>query len=167
MDPLSVGLGLAGFGMRLFGGMGASEEAKKQAELSKQNFKYNQQLQENRHKAMLLASRRQQLEILRNSQRARAMGLNAAVSQGAQFGSGIQGGYGQVAGQTNTNLLGNFQSLELGQESYGLNRKISANNMLISESQSRMSQDQGIMSLGGSLLQSAPTIGKLFGGFGI
>lgn len=164
MDPISIGLGLAGFGMRLFGGMGASEEAEQQSELSRQNFSLNKDLQENRHKAMLLASRRQQLEILRTSQRARAMGLNAAVNQGAQLGSGLQGGFGQIAGQTNTNLLGNFQSLALGEESFGLNSRISANNMQISESQSSQSQDQGMMSLGGSLIQAAPTIGRLLGG---
>lgn len=77
-----------------------------------------------REKAMNLDARRRQMEIIRNQQRYRALALTNATAQGAQFGSGIQGGYGQISGQTGVNLLGVQQNLGIGQDIFALNRQI-------------------------------------------
>lgn len=75
--------------------------------------------------AMEIDAKRQQLEILRNQQRARSLGLTNATSSGAQHGSGLQGGYGQTSGQTGVNLLGVQQNLQSGRNTYAANRNIS------------------------------------------
>src|SRR5690349_12770116 len=80
-----------------------------------------QQTEAQRFAAMELDARRQSLEAIRQGQRARALGLTAATQQGAGFGSGLQGGYGQISGQTNQNLLGVGQNLEIGRNIFGIN----------------------------------------------
>lgn len=164
MDPISTGLGVAGFGLKLLGGLFGSSAASEIHEA--QQRIYQEQLKGNieKQKAMMLASRRQQLEIIRNEQRARALALNSAVSQGAQYGSGLQGGLAQVSGDANTNLLGNQQSMQIGQTMYGINNNISKYNLQVSEAQTSLSNAQGLASLGGSLIQAGPTIGNLFKG---
>lgn len=75
--------------------------------------------------AMELDARRQQLETIRNQQRGRALALTNATAQGASKGSGLQGGYGQVSGQTGVNELGIQQNLQIGENIFGLNTAIS------------------------------------------
>lgn len=166
MDPLSAGLGIAGLGLKIFGGILGSGAADAAYEAQKGIFW--QQLAENgqKYNAMLLSSRRQQMDILRNNQRARALALNSATNQGAQYGTGLQGGIGQISGQTENNLLSNSQSLEIGKNMSEITNKISAYNMQISGAQTDMANAQGIASLGGALMSAGPTIGKIAQGFG-
>jgi hypothetical protein len=49
----------------------------------------------------------------------------AATGAGAQFGSGLQGAYGQISGQSGVNLLGIRQNLELGRNIFDINAGIS------------------------------------------
>lgn len=86
----------------------------------------NEQLVEGQKaQAMELDARRQQLEVIRNQQRGRALALTNATAQGASKGSGLQGGYGQVSGQSGVNALGIQQNLEIGRNIFGLNTGIS------------------------------------------
>jgi len=78
-----------------------------------------------KRQAMEVDARRQQLEIIRNQQRGRALGLTTATSQGASKGSGLQGGYGQISGQTGVNLLGVQQNLQAGRAIFDANSNIS------------------------------------------
>jgi len=77
-----------------------------------------------KRQAMEVDARRQQLEIIRNQQRGRALGLTTATAQGAGKGSGLQGGYGQISGQTGVNLLGVQQNLEAGRNIFNANANI-------------------------------------------
>lgn len=86
-----------------------------------------QAIQVQQKQAMELDARRQSMEIIRNQQRSRALGLTAATSQGAAKGSGLQGGYGQASGQSNVNLLGVNQNLQIGEAIFGYNTDISNN----------------------------------------
>lgn len=85
---------------------------------------YERQVEGQRQQAMELDARRRSLEVLRNQQRARAVALTNANAQGAARGSGLQGGYGQIAGQSGVNLLGISQNLQIGQNIFGLNNQI-------------------------------------------
>lgn len=78
-----------------------------------------------KRQAMEVDARRQQLEIIRNQQRGRALGLATATAQGASKGSGLQGGYGQIAGQTGVNILGVQQNLQAGRNIFDANANIS------------------------------------------
>ncbi len=83
------------------------------------------EIEATKRQAMEVDARRQQLEIIRNQQRGRALGLTTATAQGAGKGSGLQGGYGQVSGQTGVNLLGVQQNLQAGRNIFDSNASIS------------------------------------------
>lgn len=83
------------------------------------------EIEATKRQAMEVDARRQQLEIIRNQQRGRALGLTTATSQGASKGSGLQGGYGQISGQTGVNLLGVQQNLQAGRAIFDSNAAIS------------------------------------------
>jgi len=161
MDPISIGLAAVGLGMQLFGGISSSEEAKKQAQISQQNFALENKVNDQRRQAMELSANRQSLENYRNVQRAKAAGLNAAVGQHAEFGSGLQGGQAQASDQGMWNAQGIAQNLEIGRNIFGLNSQISGNKALISQSQSAQATDQGISNFGGSLVKNSSTISNI------
>lgn len=77
-----------------------------------------------RMQAMELDAKRQQMEIIRNQQRARSLAAATATSQGAQFGSALPGSYGQIQGQSGNNMLGVQQQLDLGRNMFNLNRQL-------------------------------------------
>ena len=167
MDPITGGLAVLGLGMSLFGGANAASEAKHQAELSQQVGAQEQLINDQKHQQMMLSARRQQLENFRNVQRARAMGLNAAVNQGAQFGTGLIGGQAQAQNQGFENNLGINQGIEIGNNIFGINNTISGLKAQMSDSQSSQATYQGIASLGSSLTGTAKTVGSLSSGFSL
>lgn len=198
MEPFSLAVSVVGLGMSLFGGISAADDAKKAAKLQGdvgvlQNSAAGTQsniaglqgdIEDQRHKAMELSAHRQQTEILRNNQRARAMAMSNATSQGAQFGTGLQGGLAQVEDQGLFNLAGVSQNLEIGQAQFGINKEITAQKQQlaltqgqiaqtqgqVAQAQGQMTTDQSIASLGGALVKSGPTIGaigsSIYSGFG-
>lgn len=101
---------------------------------------YNDQLaiQQQKRQAMELDANRSQLEVIRNSQRARSMALFNAQSTGAQRGSGLQGGYGQISGQSNTNALGIQQNLQIGENVFNLNADVSKNSLDMNDVQTTL-----------------------------
>lgn len=166
MAAISSVIGGIGLGAQVLGGLFGSSDASRAAGIQNQMVGQEQQLEVQRQQQMMLNSRRQQMEILRNNQRARSLALNAATNQGAQFGSGLAGGMAQVSDQSNVNLQSNDQNLQIGKNMFGINSNLSNLKMQLGDVQSDMATDQGIMSLGGSLLRAGPTIGKLTQGFG-
>lgn len=103
--------------------------------LSKSSVQAQQVIEAQKRNAMELDARRNQLEIIRNQQRARAMGLTNATSAGSSKGSGLQGAYGQASGQTGVNLLGVQQNLQIGQNIFDQNANISNNNIAMADLQ--------------------------------
>lgn len=81
-------------------------------------------MERQRLQAMEIDARRSQTEIIRNQQRARALAVTTATAQGASRGSGLQGGYGQISGQTTYNALGVQQQLDLGRNMFNLNSQL-------------------------------------------
>lgn len=147
--------------MQLFGGMSASQNASEAHEIQGRIAGLEGKVNDQRRNQMELSARRQQMEIFRNAQRARAMGTNAAVNQGAQFGSGLQGGLAQVQDQSMVNSLGISQNLEIGRNIFGINDQISQQRVALSNVQSDMATNQGIASFGGSLMGAAGTISNI------
>lgn len=119
-----------------------------------------------RQKAMELDARRRTTEMLRQEQRARAMALATSTAQGAGTqSSGLQGGYGQISGQTGVNMLGVQQNLGFGRELFGINQGISQQRMFQADYQSQAAFGRGLSSLGSSLLGVAPQFSALMGGY--
>jgi hypothetical protein len=166
MDPISLAIGAVGLGMQIFGGIGASQNAKEAAAINQDVAKQEQSINERKMTQMAIESRRMQLENIRNNQRARALSEATAVNQGAQFGSGLQGGQAQINDQTLFNMQGVNQAIQTGSQIYGLNSIISEDKQKLASVQSDMATNQGIASLGGSVMKAGPIIGQLSQGFG-
>lgn len=167
MDPLTIGLQAVGLGLQLFGAAGAADKAKEAASINKQMAGDEQDINAQKRLQMEMSARRMQMETLRNAQRARAQATAAAVNQGANMGTGLQGGLAQISDDANTNLFGINSNLKIGENIFDINNKISGEKMQLADVQAQQATDQSFMSLGGSLVQNAGTIGnigKFFGG---
>jgi hypothetical protein len=110
--------------------------------LSTSTVQAQQRIEAQRRSAMELDARRNQLEIVRNQQRARALGLSNATHSGTKSSSGLQGAYGQVSGQTGVNLLGVQQNLQIGQNIFDQNANISSNNIAMAQLQNNYALQQ-------------------------
>lgn len=161
MDPISAGIGAIGLGFQIFGGMSASDDANQAAGIQRNITGLEGKVNDQRRNQMEFEARRQQLEVYRNNQRARAMATNSAVNQGAQFGTGLQGGLAQINAQSETNSLGISGNLEIGRNIFGINNQISGQKMALSGVQSQMATDQGYASLGASITKSAGTLSAI------
>lgn len=115
---------------------------------------------------MELEGRRTQLQNVRNAQRARAVAVQSAVSQGAQFGSGLQGGLAQIQDQMGWNMLGVDQALATGREINQYNQNISQDKQKLASLGADSATSQGFASLGGALIKAGPIIGQVSQGFG-
>lgn len=168
----AVGIGLNALGS-IEGAQIASKEAGIQGQISTQSnaiFADQEQANRLRQQQMYLNTQRQSLQNVRNFQRARAAGLTAAVSGGAQFGSGLAGAYGQQSGQAQTNMLGINQNYQIGSNLFGLSEDEAGNKMNIANLQTQLAGLQGqaaiwqgVSGAGGGLLQGAKAFGSLFG----
>lgn len=169
-----AGLGLEGIGLAGQAVAGYGEyQAQQGISQSSQNIAALQQQQNAVNwTGAQLSARRSQMEVLRNEQRARSLALSNSANQGAQFGSGLSGGYGQISGQTGNNLLGINQNLSLGAQSYAINNSISGQEQNIAKYQGQAAMWQGLSgasggatSLGSSFISSSTNpSGSLFGG---
>ena len=166
MDPISLAIGAVGLGMQIFGGMGQARASEEAARISADEAKQEQGINAQKQQAMELSGRRQQMEITRNAQRARAMAVQSATTQGAQFGSGLQGGLAEVTDQSLFNLVGVNSALETGRNINQYNNAITQDKYAMAKAQSSGAQDAGYASLGGALLKSGPIIGQISQGFG-
>jgi hypothetical protein len=166
MDPITAftaATQVVGLGISLFGGSSASSDAKHAAEIQSNIAGFEGQLEDQRHTAMELAARRQSVETLRTNQRARSTAINNATNQGAQFGSGLQGGLAEVADQGLFNLSGINQNLAIGESMFNINKQITGQKQQLAQVQGQQATDQGLASLGGSIMKAGPTIGSLGG----
>lgn len=160
-DPISAGLQVVGLGLQIYGGMESSRKAHEAANINVGMAQDEQKINAQKQEAMQLSGRRQQLEIFRNQQRMRAQATNAAVNQGAQLGSGLQGGLAQVDDQSMFNAQGVNQNLEIGQNIFGINNDISSKKMQLARIGADQATATGVSSLGGALVKDGPVIGQL------
>lgn len=163
---LGAAVGAVGLGMSIFGGLGAANVAGQQAKVSADEATQELGINDAKQQAMQIQNRRQQIENVRNVQRARAQGLNAATNQGAQFGSGLAGGQAQDQDMGLFNALGNNQALQTGMQINAFNQHISNDKIQMAQLGGTAATDQGIASLGGAVMKAGPIIGQFAQGFG-
>lgn len=166
MDPLTLGIGAVGLGLKLFGGLGASSAQSAAYGLQQQEAQSEMQIESQKQQAFTLQTQRAQMENFRNVQRQRAAGLNASVNQGAQFGSGMKGGQAQAQDQGGVNDLGMRQNLQISQNIFAQTQAINQDKIGISGYQSTAATDQGIAGLGGTLMSGAGTMSNIAGAGG-
>jgi small-conductance mechanosensitive channel len=155
-----------GGGMQLFGGLGQAKASKRNAQIEQQIATQERAQNALRRQSMELDANRKKIENIRNVQLSRAMAMNTAVAQGAQFGSGLAGGLAQITGRGNWNELGINQNLQIGQNMFNIDDQISNLKMQKAEVGGDMATAQGISSLGGSIMKVAGSFSSLAGGFG-
>src|SRR3990167_2604190 len=117
----SAVIAAVGVGFSAYGASQQSSAAKSQANSQQEMIAQQQRQEALRRQAMELDARRRQSEILRQTQRARAIAIATSNSQGGLLGSGIQGGFGQISGQSGVQSLGIGQNLEIGQNIFASN----------------------------------------------
>lgn len=166
MDPISLGIQAVGFGLSLFGGSEQAEASKAISQSSYIKAQEEQQINYLKQQQTAMESQRMQTQNIRNIQRARAMATNSATNQGAQFGSGLQGGLADVSNQGYFNMQGVNQAFQTSNEIYQHNNNISEQNKNIATYQGQAAEGAGLASLGGALVKAGPTIGKISQGFG-
>lgn len=196
----TAALAIGGVGMGAFGlsqqmkGAKATRQAAEQmraeqtaaaAEINKfQVDEINAQLQveAQRKKQMDLEYKRGQIQTVRDWQKASAMSLVTATSQGVGTGSNSSALAGSLAGEVAAGRftqLGNNQNYQIGNDIFALNNQISQDRIgmanaqtrygiagvegqtRMAEAQSRASTGAAMMSLGGSMISAAGTFGNV------
>lgn len=165
MDPISIGLGVVGLGTSLFGMFGSVNNAHAEAQVSQDEIGLEQQQNDVRQQAMEASGRRNQLQVLRTSQRARSMAVQAGSTQtGSLSGSGVQGGEAETTNEGYYGLKGINDQLTFGRQLFGLDAKISTDKQQMAALKGNDATDQGITSVGNALMKIGPTVGNIFGG---
>lgn len=123
--------------------------------------KAQQKAEAARKKQMELDALRRRREAIREAIAARSLALSNATAQGAAEGSGLLGGYAQIAGQAGRNILATNQNVELGNQIYDANSQYAS-------AQSRSSIGGGMVDIGKTVLNNNKKIAQigdtLFGG---
>jgi hypothetical protein len=158
---LSAGLGLAGLGISLFGTEQGISAAKASAQASLNIAGLEQQVNAQKKLVMQISARRQGMETIRETQLKQSQATAAATNQGAQFGSGLQGGLAGLSGMGNYNLQGVNQGLQIGNTIFGLDDQISAQKIAEAKAKSDAATAAGTQSFGSMLEKAAPDLAKL------
>lgn len=151
----ATALAVAGIGLGVASFFGGSDAAQKQADIQKQIFAQQQKIEQQKRLGMELDAQRRTIQTVRSVQQARSIALNNATAQGAGKGSGLMGGYAQIAGQGNTGLLAINQNLDIGRNISDSNQAISGLNMQLADAKADSDFWSGLGSLGGSLTKAA------------
>lgn len=173
--PMMSSIGAAGFGLGALGTAGSmfsgyeASQAQSQAYGAQMNIaNLGMQINQQREQQMILTSQRQNIENLRNVQKAQAMGKASAVQSGAQFGSGLAGAQGSEAAQGAMNTRNISQNLQIGETIFGLNNQIGMQEINYAQDMSKANNwlgmgsiSSGLGSLGMGLMQAAPALAML------
>lgn len=166
--PTSVIIGSAilGTGLSAYGAISGRNSASQMNKAQQEMTAQQQRIEAQRKQQMELEAKRNQLETLRQAQRARAVASTVATNQGGFFGSGLAGGLGQISGQEGTQLLSQGQNLEIGQNIFGINAEMANTKQSYASAQSSYQTAQAMTSLGGQIVNAGPAIGRVGGSLG-
>lgn len=164
--PAVTSLVLGGLALAAAGTAGSVYSASQQGDIEGNIAGAQMKIEEQKEQAMKLQAERQRMEVFRNAQRAHSLALTNATQQGAGAGSGLQGGFGQIAGAANSNILGINQNEEIGQNIFGYNQQISQYQMQLASMKGMQAGFQGLTSLGGAMVSGAGIINGAASGFG-
>jgi hypothetical protein len=153
--------GVLSLGGSIYGAIAGSEQANKINQDYTAIAQTNAQENALRRTQMEIQSRRQETQNIRQTQLARSMALSNATSQGAQFGSGLQGGLASISGQSNVNTQSINQNLQAGETMFDLQDLQSAQQKWLSADQAGTQGIQGMTSMFGGIGKSLGNIGQL------
>lgn len=166
MDPLTIGIGAVGLGLKLFGGFGAASAQSQISGYQQQEAQSEMKIEQQKQQAFVLQTNRARMENFRNVQQAKATALSRGTSQNAQLGSGVAGGQAQVTDQGGVNDLGLTQNLSISKNIFSNTQDINQDKIAISGLQSTAATDQAWAGFGGTLMSGAGTMSNIFGAAG-
>lgn len=154
---VGIGSTILGVGTSIFG---ASEQnAAQQQELA-----ISQQENVQRQHLFEIEQGRKRVEDLRNAQQASAVSRTRAANQGAQFGSGLLGGLGQIQGESNYNILGINQNSQIGENLFSLDAQMTQAKIASAAAATTQAIGGALTSFGGTVINSMGAIGNLTSG---
>lgn len=135
-----VALGAGGLAASVYGQKQASEGSKKAEGLRKQQMELNHM--------------REQRQIFRQAQNARAVAASNAAQGGTMQSSGLAGGYGQIAGAAGAGITASNENLDIGRGLFDAN--------------AQKAEGQGIAAIGSAtsafgkdLISVGPELGRI------
>lgn len=131
------------------------------AKANQQVLQSQKAVEEQRRRAMELDATRRRREVYRNMIQARSQALSNATQKGAGFSSGLQGGYGEIAGRTGVNDLGIMQNAEIGSSIFDANAQGTSAYGALARAQGTIGLGAGISSLGAAITQNLGAINSL------
>ena len=159
--PIAAILGGIGIGTMLGGALGA-KKASSQISADQQQILGQEQAENDvRQRAVALMAQRKQIQSVREAQMAGARSRAAAVQGGAQFGSGAKAGEQMAQSGNAYNQETISQDLQSANQMFALDRNINSLKSQIGLSQTSLANNEGIMSIGQSLLGAAGPLGRL------
>lgn len=150
---LGGGLDFAGAGFEIAGAIEGMNAANAAYGVEQQMTGTEIQMNNLRQQAMTLDAQRKQIQVIRNTQLAKARGEAAAVNQGGTVqgntaSSGYAGGQAQATGAGAFNLLGINQDLSIGNQIFGLQNTLSQQQLQLAGYQTAENNAKGLMSIG-------------------
>lgn len=158
---VEAGTDIAGLGLEAYGAY-KGYQASKEANAAQTNIIRTQmKMDALREQMMNVQYGRDVLQTLRQSQQARSLALTNAANKGAQFGSGLQGGYGQIGGATAFGLEGLSQKYQAGQQMFSLQTEESGEKIDLANAQMHQQEASAFGGFGKDLLQAGQAAGKI------
>jgi hypothetical protein len=155
---------IGGLAISAVGAVMQFQGQRKMQQAQERAIKAQQRAEAARQRQMELEAGRRKREIIRQGILARSQATAQAVASGAQFGSGLPGAIGGIAGQTAYAALGVDQARSIGTEIFSANQaKLSANRDE-ARAGGQVAMGAGISSLGGAFSKTLGSIGRLSGG---
>jgi hypothetical protein len=162
MGAGSIGLPFMAAGL-IGGGISnyfASQDMKGATQASKNIIALEQQQNDLKWQQAQVGLRRASLQNFRNAQQMRSQALVSATNQGAQFGSGLQGGMGQIGAEYMENEGALQMSYTFGQKDYDINKSIGAQKTAMADYESKAATAQGYGSLFSGIFSMGNSIGS-------
>jgi hypothetical protein len=160
--PLVAAAAVVGTGLKIAGAIAGSKAAKAQARAAAEIARLEAEVEKQRFQAMKLDSRRRMLQEFRKAQQARSLVLATAQAQGVGRGSSVvPGALSGIMGESGTNILALGQNLEIGENVFALNQKISQQKQAYAKYGGKLAEAQAIGSVGSAITNSLGSIGKL------
>lgn len=163
---MAVTSAVVGVGSAIFGVGSSVIGASNQADAQQQMLGIQAKQQKQRQDLFEIEQQRKRIESLRQGQVAASTARANAVGQGAQFGSGLLGGIGEIQGETNYNILGINQNTMVGENLFGLDQQLTDAKINSAQATSMQQMGQSMTSFGGMLVSNMGEIGRLSSGFG-
>lgn len=165
-----LALGAIGLAGSIFEGMQASKLSQDEASLSQANAYDEERITNLHQQQMHLFNNRQNMENLRNVQKAQAQTRAAGIASGSQYGSGVQGSLSAESAMGGRNAMQLGQDLSVGDQIFAQTKDIDQNKIQMANIQGQMASAQGLQSIfggassfGGDLMKAAGPLSMMLG----